>query len=96
MRGALLRWRHTSRLGIRSPGIASAGVETTVNLPDAGRFAREIGQLSVSVQLWTISSVLDLKVTACTDASCKPRGTPDSRGYHLEFAVYSRATGALV
>ena len=81
--------------GYSVTGNRFTGVETTVKLPDAGRFAGELGHLSVSVQLWTSQSVLDLKVTACTDASCKPGGKPESRRYHLEFAVYSRTTGAL-
>lgn len=70
--------------------------ETWVKLPDAARFAGEIGQLAVSVQLWTSASVIDLTATACTDASCRAGGAPQERRYRLELAVFSRATGALV
>jgi hypothetical protein len=50
----------------------------------------------MSVQLWTSASVIDLTATACTDASCRAGGRPQEHRYRLQFAVYSRATGALV
>jgi hypothetical protein len=87
-----------------SPGQAGYAVtgahftvaETWVRLPDAAQFSSEIGELRVSVQLWSSASVIDLTATACTDASCRAGGKPEERRYRLEFAVYSRATGALV
>ena len=70
--------------------------QTYVRLPKAARFAREVGRLSVSVQLWTSRQVFDLTATACTDASCQAGGKPEARKYHLQLAVYSVKTGALV
>jgi hypothetical protein len=82
--------------GYAVTGARFIGVETSVRLPDAARFSREIGQLTVSVQLWTSYSVVDLKLTACTDAACKRGGRPAVRRYHLEFVIYSTSTGALI
>jgi hypothetical protein len=70
--------------------------ETWVTLPNSARFSGEIGQLGMSVQLWTSAAVFDLTATACTDASCRAGGAPQSHRYRLELAVYSRATGALI
>jgi hypothetical protein len=67
-----------------------------VKLPDASRFAREIGRLTVSAQLWTTRLVFDLTFSACTDATCRPGGVPERRGYRMEFAVFSRKTRALI
>jgi hypothetical protein len=72
------------------------GVETWVTLPHASRLARDLGSLSATVQLWTARTVLDLKVVACTDASCRLGGRPVSRDYHLVFSVYDRKTRTLV
>jgi len=71
-------------------------VESWVRLPDAARFASEVGQISVSAQFWTAYSVIDLRATACTDASCQPGGRPVTRRYRLQVDVYSRTTEALV
>lgn len=67
-----------------------------VRLPDASKFASELGRLSVTVQFWNSALVLDLTATACTDMTCRPGGTPVTRKYRLRFAVYKRSTGALV
>jgi hypothetical protein len=67
-----------------------------MKLPNARHFAREIGRLSVSAQLWTKRLVFDLMFTTCTDATCRPGGRPETRAYRMEFAVYKRSTGELV
>jgi hypothetical protein len=72
------------------------GIESWVRLPDPAAFARETGRLSLSAQFWTRYSVVDLKLTACTDAACSPGGTPVRRMYRPELDVFSRATGTLV
>ncbi len=77
-------------------GAHFANVSSWVRLPDPASFSREIGSLTISAQLWTASSVLDLKLTACTDSSCRPGGKPAEQKYHLEFDAYSRTTGALI
>jgi hypothetical protein len=82
--------------GFASTARHLGGVETYVWLPDASRFSRELGSVSVSIQLWSATRVLDLRATACTDASCKPGGRPAVRDYRLEFDVYNRATRALI
>jgi hypothetical protein len=69
--------------------------ETWVKLPDASRFAREMGSLAASVQLWTSTQVIDLKLTACTDTACKPGGKPVKQSYRPVLEVYDRATGTL-
>jgi hypothetical protein len=70
--------------------------QTYVRLPNASHFAHQIGLLSVSVQLWTSRQVFDLSATACTDSNCQAGGKPEARRYHLQLAVYSVKTGALV
>ncbi len=70
--------------------------ETWVRLPDPARFAGEVGRLSMSVELQTSRLIMDLSVTACTDASCTAGGRPAAHQYRLEFAEYRRATHALV
>jgi len=82
--------------GYAATGAHFKVVEVNVKLPDAGRFAREIGRLRLSVQLWTADTVVDLSVSACTDSSCRPGGSPVTRKYRLAFRVFSRSTGALI
>jgi len=67
-----------------------------LRLPRPWLFARETGSVGVSVQLWTAREVLDLRVSACTDATCKAGGRPAHRSYHKVFDVYSRRTHALI
>jgi hypothetical protein len=71
-------------------------VEVNITLPDAGRFAADAGQVGFSVQLWTQHEVVDLRVYACTDASCQPGGKPADREYRLAFTRYSRSTRAVL
>lgn len=71
-------------------------VEVNFRLPDAGQFAAETGQAGLSVQLWSKHLVVDLRMAACTDASCQPGGKPADREYRLDFTVYSRSTRAVV
>ena len=99
--GSALAGVRTGRVPSGDAGYVVSGVhfdtvETWVKLPNASRFAAEIGFLGVSVQLWTSRTVLDLKAVACTDSTCRPGGRPVTRYYRLEFDVYSRKTGALV
>ncbi len=69
---------------------------TWVKLPEPWQFSREIGTIGASVQLWTAKRVIDLTVTACTDATCRPGGKPARRFYHTVLSVYNRATHALI
>ncbi len=82
--------------GYAATGAHFKEVDVWAKLPDAARFAREIGRLSLSVQLWDSTSVVDLSASACTDATCKPGGRPVTRDYSLGFTVFSRTTGALI
>ncbi len=82
--------------GYAVTGARFTQAEIWVKLPDAAQFSGEIGRLSVSVELMTSSSVLDLTATACTDASCQAGGKPQEHRYRLQLAVYSRATEALI
>ena len=71
-------------------------VETWVTLPRASRFAREAGRIGASVQLWTAREVIDLRVSACTDATCRPGGRSGCHSYHAVLDVYNRRTHALI
>jgi hypothetical protein len=71
-------------------------VEVNVRLPVAGRFAANTGQVGWSVQLWSKHLVVDLRLAACTDASCRAGGQPADREYRLGFTVYSRSTRAVL
>ncbi|HUB38621.1 MAG TPA: hypothetical protein VMA72_07210 [Streptosporangiaceae bacterium] len=70
-------------------------VETWVTLPKPSRFAADAGLVGASVQLWSATSVIDLRVAACTDATCRAGGKPVNRGYHAVLDVFDRATHAL-
>jgi len=70
--------------------------EVNVQLPDAGRLAASLGRLTLSVQLWSKTLVLDAGVTVCTDSSCRPGGAPRSRLYRPVVTVLRRATRAVV
>jgi hypothetical protein len=72
------------------------GVEPWVTLPRADRFARWAGRIGVSLQLWTSTYVLDLRISACTDTDCRPGGRPAFRSYHAVLDVYNRSTHALI
>jgi len=82
--------------GYAVTGARFTDVETWVRLPSPGKFAGHVGRLSMSVELQATAWIADLSVTACTDPSCRAGGRPASPRYRLEFAVYSRETGALV
>jgi hypothetical protein len=71
-------------------------VETWVTLPQPWRFARYAGRIGVSLQLWTSTEVIDLLVSACTDATCKRGGPAAHDWYHERFSVYDRATHELI
>jgi hypothetical protein len=70
--------------------------ESWVTLPNPARFARELGAVTASVQLWTPHEVFDLRVTACTDAGCRPGGKGLRRDYHAVLGVYDRASRVLI
>jgi len=82
--------------GYAATGARFKVAEVRVKLPYASRFARELGRVGVSVQLWSAATVLDLRVSACTDTSCHPGGTPVTRRYSVALRVFSRSTGALI
>jgi hypothetical protein len=67
-----------------------------ITLPNASRFARELGTVQFGVQLWNGSTVIDVGAVACTDSTCKPGGKPEVRDYHPVLRVFSRKTGALI
>lgn len=70
--------------------------EATVRLPDASHYARELGRVGVSVQLWDTATVFELRLSTCTDTSCQPGGSPAPHTYQAAFREYSRSTGALI
>ncbi len=70
-------------------------VETWVTLPKPGQLASHVGTIGVSLQLWTANSVFDLRLSACTDATCKAGGKPENNYYHAVLDVYDRGTHAL-
>jgi hypothetical protein len=82
--------------GYAVTGARFKAVETWVTLPDPAKFAREVGQISVSVQLITPKRLIDLIATACTDATCRAGGKPVTHKYRLQLAVYNRVTHALI
>jgi hypothetical protein len=82
--------------GYAVTGARFTTAETWVRLPNPAQFAGEVGRLAMSVQMQTSALIIDLSVTACTDASCRAGGKPLSHRYRLEFAVYRRATRSLV
>jgi len=48
------------------------------------------------VQLWAADTVVDVRVSACTDTTCGSSGKPATRRYHLALRVSSRSAGALI
>jgi hypothetical protein len=82
--------------GYAVTGARFKAVETWVTLPNPAKFAREVGQISVSVQLITPKRVIDLTATACTDTTCRAGGKPVAHKYRLQLAVYRRTTHALI
>ncbi len=70
--------------------------ETWVRLPDAARFAGELGEIGITLQFRSKAFVMDLTAAACTDLSCRPGGRPVRLRYRLKFAVYRARTGKLV
>src|SRR5262245_52622055 len=82
--------------GYAATGANFRYVEGTVRLPDASHYARELGRVGVSVQLWTSATIYELRLSVCTDTTCAPGGSPVSHKYQAAFREFSRATGALV
>jgi hypothetical protein len=70
--------------------------EATVRLPDASRYARELGRVGVSIQLWNTAAVFELSLSTCTDTSCQPGGSPVSHKYQAAFREFSRSTHSLI
>jgi len=68
----------------------------TVRLPDASHYARELGRVGVSIQLWDTATVFELRLSTCTDTSCQPGGSPVSEMYQAAFREFSRSTGSLI
>jgi hypothetical protein len=67
-----------------------------ITLPNASRFASELGSVQFGDQLWNGSTVIDFGVVACTDTTCKPGGKPVVRDYRPVLRVFSRKTGKLI
>jgi hypothetical protein len=65
-------------------------------LPNASRFAGELGTVEFGVQLWNATTVVDVGAVACTDSSCKPGGKPEVRDYTPVLRVFNRKTGKLI
>ena len=85
-----------AQAGYAATGAYFRNVEVNAWLPEASRFAREIGRLGFSVQMQTRGVVIDLTIYACTDSTCRPGGTPVTNRYRLAFKVYSKSTHALI
>jgi hypothetical protein len=82
--------------GYAATGAHFKVAEVHVTLPYASRFARELGRVGLGVQLWSTATVLDLRLSACTDYTCKPGGPPVTRRYRPVLRVFSRSTGSLI
>jgi hypothetical protein len=67
-----------------------------VTLPNASRFAAEVGQIGISLQLWSSDLVADYQLVACTTSTCKAGGRPEVRRYRQVFSLYNRRTRALL
>jgi len=82
--------------GYAATGARFRVAEVHVTLPHASHYARELGQIGLSVQLWSTATVLDLRLSACTSRNCKPGGTPVTRRYRPVLRAFSRSTGSLI
>lgn len=82
--------------GYAATGARFKVAEVHVTLPYASRYATELGQVGLGVQLWSTATVLDLRLSACTSRTCKPGGTPVTRKYRPVLRVFSRSTGSLI
>jgi hypothetical protein len=83
------------QVGYAATGARFQGAEIVLKLPDAGRYAPEVGSIAISLQLWSKHTIVDYMVFACTDSTCKPGGKPESLRYHLSVSLYNRATHSL-
>jgi hypothetical protein len=86
----------SDQVGYAATGANFLSVEINATMPRASQFARYVGRIGLSVQLWSARTVIDLSASACTDATCSPGGSPASRKYRLNLAVYDRKTKALI
>lgn len=84
------------QVGYAATGAKFSGSEIQVKLPSVSNYAREVGQVGISVQLWSKRTVVDFDTFACTDRTCLPGGKPQALRYRFDISVYRRATGALV
>jgi hypothetical protein len=72
-------------------------VQTTVTLPDASKFASEVGAYGLSVQLWSGAKIVVLGISTCTTVSCAPGGNPAAgEPYNAAVAVFDQATGGML
>jgi hypothetical protein len=84
------------QVGYAATGASFQSAEEHFTLPDAGRYARELGWLGLSVQLWSSRVMAELTAFACTDKACRPGGKPMSERYRLNLSLYDPRTHALI
>jgi hypothetical protein len=82
--------------GYAATGADFLGASAHITLPNASRFAAELGTVQFGDQMWNGSTVIDFGVVACTDTTCKPGGKPVVRDYRPVLRVFSRKTGKLI
>jgi hypothetical protein len=99
--GDALASTHPAFFSSDQAGYAVTGgkfIETEVwaRLPDASRFSREVGRVGASIELSNKRILVDLMISACTDATCRPGGRPVRRKYHLNFSIFNSSTHKLI
>lgn len=86
----------TEQAGYAATGANFKVGEYRVTLPNPAKYAKILGRIGFSVQLWSAGQVDDLLVYACTDATCAAGGSGAASRYRLVFSVYNPTTHALV
>lgn len=66
----------SEQAGYAVTGAHFRNITTTFKLPDASRFAKNIGTMTDSVQLWSANYILVAGVTTCTSHNCMAGGKP--------------------
>jgi hypothetical protein len=65
-------------------------------LPDASKFAANVGSFGDSVQLVSSGFYAVLGISTCTTTTCAAGGTPATDAYNGAFAVFNPSTHALI
>ncbi len=66
----------SEQAGYAVTGAHFQSITTTFKLPDASQFAKNIGTMTDSVQLWSANYILVAGVTTCTSHNCMAGGKP--------------------